>query len=111
MLLEPRFRHSIRGTIWIRTALAFAALFAILAARSASPHLPGMPGDHSTVSADSAHDQRPRFDSSNAGWSAPTESFLLFPPTAESTHLAATSQLFSTIQTKGFHFNRPPPAS
>jgi len=111
MSLQRHFRDGNRGTIWIRAVLAFAALFALLAARDAPPQFPKVPGVRSTVSANFHRDQRPRFDNSGSKWSAPAESFPLFPPTAESAHLTPTPQVFSARQTKGAHFNRPPPLS
>jgi hypothetical protein len=103
------FRTSGRGTIWIRTLLASAAIFSVLAARNVPPHFPATPGVHSAIGTVSHHDQRPRFDNSNSQWSTPADSFLPVPPVAESAHLAPPLQLFSTLQAKGLHFNRPPP--
>jgi len=111
MSLERHFRSGNHGTMWIRAVLACAALFALLAARNVPPDFPRAPCVHSTVGTASHHDQRPRFDNSGLKWSAPAASFLPTPPVAESAHLAPTPQPFSTLQTKGFHFNRPPPIS
>ena len=111
MWLERHFRSGSHGTIWMRAVVASAMLFAVLAARNVPPHFPKAPGVRSAVSDNSHHDQRPRFDNSGSKWSAPADSFLPDPPAAESAHLAPTPQLFSTLQTKGFHYNRPPPVS
>jgi RNA polymerase sigma-70 factor, ECF subfamily len=111
MSLDPHFRDSSHGTILIRALLASAALLAILAARDVPPNFPQALGVHSTISADSLHDQRPRFDNCGSDCSAPADSFLPVPPTAESSHVTPAPQLLSTLQTKGFHFNRPPPIS
>ena len=105
------FRAGSRGTTGIRALLALLALFSVLTARNVLPHFPGTPGAHSTVNADSHRDQRPRFDNSGMQWSAPAESFLSMPTAAESAHVTPAPQLFCTLQTKGFHFNRPPPIS
>lgn len=91
--------------------LASVALLAVLAARNVLPQFPKAPGDHSALSADSHHDQRPRFDHTGSQWSVPSDGFLSVPPTAESAHLTLAPQLFSALQTKGFHYNRPPPIS
>jgi hypothetical protein len=99
------------GTIWIRAVLASIALFAVLAARNVPPHLPSASRVHSAANVDSHHDQRPRFDSSGSKWSAPVDSFRPVAPTPEPAHLTPTPRLFSTLQAKGFHFNRPPPIS
>src|SRR5580704_18794391 len=100
---EWHLRSGGRGRIGIRALLASLALFSVFAARNALPHFPAAPGVHSTVSADSHRDQRPRFDNSRLQWSAPAESFLPMPPAAESAHITSAPQLFSTLQTKGFH--------
>jgi hypothetical protein len=92
--------------------LAFAALFALLAIRSAPPDFPKPTSiRHSLFSAVSSHSERPRFDASGLQWSAPVDHFLPFPPVAGSAHLAPFPQLWSALQSKGFHYNRPPPAS
>ncbi len=105
------FRSGSRGTTEIQALLALLALFSVLAARNVQPHFPGAPGTHSTVNSDSHRDQRPRFDNSGPQWSAPAESFFPMPPAAESAHVTPVPQLFCTLQTKGLHFNRPPPIS
>ena len=105
------FRGDSRRTLWIRAVLASAALFALLAARNVPPDFLSALSVHSTVTAASHHDQRPRFDNSALRWSAPAATYLPVPPVAESPHSILTPQLSSTVQTKGFHFNRPPPIS
>jgi hypothetical protein len=100
-----------REAIFGQAFLAFAALFALLAIRSAPPNFPRTSLQHSSVNAISSHDERPRFDSSGAQWSAPVGHFLPFPPAADSAHLAPVPQLCSALQSKGFRYNRPPPAS
>lgn len=107
MSLGQYFR---RETVWMRALFACTALIGVLAARNVLPQFPHPLNTHS-VSSDSHLDQRPRFDNSGSKWSAPTDCFLPTPPVAESHHLAPAPQLFSTLQTKGFHFNRPPPIS
>ncbi len=97
------------GTVWLRTVLASLALFAVLAARNVAPDFSKALCVHSTVSDHSHHDQRPRFDDSGSKWNAPAGTFQLLPSTGETAHLTPTPQLFSTLQIKGFHYNRPPP--
>ncbi len=109
MSLERYFRSSNHGMIWIRAVLASVVLFAVLAARNVPSDFSKAASVHSTISADSHLDQRPRFDYSSSEWNAPADTFQLLPPTAESAHLTPTPDSFSTIQTKGFHYNRPPP--
>jgi hypothetical protein len=111
MSLDRHFPNGSFRTICIRAALASIALLAVLAARNVPPHFRSVSSVHSAACADSQHDQRPRFDNSGSKWSAPVDSFRPVPPAAESADLAPASRLFSTLQTKGFHFNRPPPIS
>jgi hypothetical protein len=101
----------IRGTAMIRALLVSAALFAIFAARGVPPSFPHATALASAISADTHHDQRPRFDDSGTQWSAPAAIFVPYPPSAESAHLTLALRFPSTLQTKGFHFNRPPPIS
>src|ERR1700683_4368988 len=101
-----------RGAIWTQAFLAFAALFALLVIRSAPPDFPRPPSLHqSSFNSVTGHSERPRFDSSGLQWSAPVSRFLPFPPAAYSAHLTPVPQLWSALQSKGFHYNRPPPAS
>lgn len=100
-----------RKTIGTRVFLAFAALFALLVVRTATPNFTKpLSVHHSSVNTVSSHTQRPHFDSDGWQWSAPVGHFLPFPPVSESAHLTAASQPWSALQTKGFHYNRPPPA-
>ena len=109
MSLERHFRSGSQLRIWIRVVLASVVLIATLAARNVATHFPQAQGLHFTISADTHHDQRPRFESSGSEWSAPGNDSLPVPPAAESVHLALASRPFSTLQTKGLHYNRPPP--
>jgi hypothetical protein len=107
---HPRNRR--REAIWTQAFLASAALFALLVFRTAPPDFPRPPSlHHSSVNAVSSHNQRPNFDSDGLQWSAPVGHFLPFPPAADYSHLTPLPQLWSALQSKGFHYNRPPPAS
>jgi hypothetical protein len=108
MPLIAHSRSSGRTSIWARAVLASVALLAVLAARSVPPNFPEGSSFQSKVSATSHHDQRPRFDHSGSKWSAPADSFLLVPPATESPRLAPTPRLSFTLQSRGFHYNRPP---
>ena len=78
-------RHSRSGShrgIWIRAVLASVALFALLATRNVAPDFTKASCADSSISADSHHDQRPRFDDSGSKWNAPAghlNYFLLLP--------------------------------
>lgn len=94
-----------------RATVAIAALFAFLAIRNASPHFPRLPSlHHSAHNVPSNPGHRPHFDSERLQWSAPAGIFSPFPPVAISTQLIAFLQPPSKLQSKGFHYNRPPPA-
>ncbi len=109
MSFDRHFRSRDRA-VWIRTIFASVALVAIFAARGAPSQFASGTSGHS-ISADAHHDQRPRFDFSNTAWSAPASTFVLFRPSSRSASLNPPPRLFSTLQSTGFHFNRPPPAN
>ena len=111
MSLRRHFRDTEGRALWMRAALASVTLVTLLAARNVPPDFPQTPSVGSRVSATLHHDQRPRFDNSGLKWSTPTGDFLPDPLVVESAHLAPAPQFFSTLQSKGFHFNRPPPIS
>ena len=112
MSLNGNPRSIWRQAIGIQAIVACAALFALLAIRNVPPDFPQTPSlHHSSISAVSSHDQRPHFDSNGSQWSAPVSRFLQLPPTSDPAHLTPTRRLLSALQTKGFHYNRPPPVS
>ncbi len=98
-------------TIGSHSILAVLALFALLTARSVPPEFTAAPSHRPAINNMSAHDHRPHFDANGPRWIAPASTLLPFPPVAVSAHLSHTSQLLSTLEIKGFHFNRPPPVS
>jgi len=111
-LMSPQnhSRSGRHGTIWINALLVFAAAFALLAARDFQPRFPQGPSIHSAINALSTRQDRPRFDSNNLQWSAPVQGYLPLPPATAAPQLALSLQSTSGLQTKGFHYNRPPPA-
>lgn len=94
---------------WRQVALISVVVSAVLAARNLPPNFPTKTSVHASLSASWHHDQRPRFDHHGSYWSSPTDSFLLAPPAAECANVGPASESFSTLQKKGFHYNRPPP--
>lgn len=86
------------------------ALFALLTARSVPPDFPGAPGFHTSIHSVSHHQQRPRFNCETPNWSVATATVTPAPPDAESAHVFPSHDFLSTFSTKGFRFNRPPPA-
>lgn len=112
MSSNGRSRNRCREAVWTQVFLAFASLFALLAIRNAPPEFPKPPSlHHSSFNAVSTHGVRPRFDANGLQWSAPVSHFLPFPPAAYSAHLTPVPQLWSALQSKGFHHNRPPPVT
>jgi len=112
MSLNAHRKNGWRGAISSRALFALAALFALLAIRNAPPSFPKpLSPHHSSVKAVSGSDQRPHFVADGLQWAALVGHFLPFPPTAESPHLAYAFQPWSTLQAKGFHYNRPPPTT
>lgn len=110
MWLGRQFGREGRGALRLRAALVLVALFAFLAARNVSPDFSKTPALRSTITAGSQPNHRLRFDNTDAKLVAPANSFLILPPVAESTHLTQGDLSFSSYQTMGIHFNRPPPA-
>jgi hypothetical protein len=94
----------------MQTILASLVVFAVFAGRVAPSQFSDATSG-SSVSAATHHDQRLRFNQSSLSWSAPAPTFVLFPPIADRAHLASALQTVSALQTKGFHFTRPPPVS
>jgi len=110
MSLKRYSRIRNRAAGWMRVIPALAALLALVVARNVPPQFTRVASpQHSAISAIARHQQRPRFDSATSHWSGPVARFLPFAPTTESAHTAPAPQLSSTLQTKGFHYNRPPP--
>lgn len=115
MSLGRGFRSGSRRTN-PRIAVVLAGLFAFLVARNVPPGFPRLSSPHTAISPDSHHstsdhDRRPRFDNDGSHWSAPVHSFRPGPPSAESPHLASAEPFLYRLPSKGFHYNRPPPAS
>lgn len=110
MRLSFDFRERKCGISLSRGLLGVASLLALLVVRSAPPEFPGASVHHFSVRTVAHHEQRPRFDSDSSQWTVPVKSFVPIPPSEESARLTPAHQSFSTLQTKGFRYNRPPPA-
>jgi hypothetical protein len=104
-------RHSL-GKHGIKAIWVLAALFVLLAARSTPPEFARAPSvHHPSINAVASHGHRLQFDSNGLQWSDPVSPFVLIPPSTESAHSSVTPELYSILQLKGFHYNRPPPSS
>jgi len=98
------------GTLWIATVPAFVVLSSLLVAQNVPLEFPSASVVQYSISARSTHGQTQRFDSDGLQWTASVGAFLTFPLT-ERLKCNFTQQLLAAIQTKGLHFNRPPPTS
>lgn len=110
MRLSFDFRGRKRRISLSRGLLGVASLLALLVVRSVPPELPHTSLHHLSVRAVAQHEQRPRFDSDSSQWTVPVKSFVPAPPSEESARLTPSLQSLSILQTKGYRYNRPPPA-
>jgi hypothetical protein len=109
MALHRHFRNESAAQTWARAAVSLAVLLGVFAAREVPSQFPGA-CLHRTVGADSHHDQRPRFVHPASEPRVLAGSVLVSPPAREAQRPASVARLLPT-QTKGLHFNRPPPIS
>jgi hypothetical protein len=97
---------------WIKYAHALivcAAASALFLARNSAPHFP-RPHSVQTVRVDAHHDQRPRFDTgSRCCWAK--RAFVVWPPTELRAHFTPPTEFLLSFETRGAHYNRPPPHS
>jgi hypothetical protein len=99
------------GTVWVATVPALLVLSSLLVAQNVPLEFPRTPSVRQcSISAGSIHGQTQRFESDGMQWIAPVGAFVIVPFT-EGANWALTQQPLPAIQTKGFHFNRPPPTS
>jgi hypothetical protein len=98
------------GTLWIATVPAFVVLSSLLVVQNVPLEFPSGSVGQCSIGAASPHGQTQRFDSDGLHWTASVGAFVIFPLT-ERLKCNFTQQLLAAIQTKGFHFNRPPPTS
>jgi hypothetical protein len=109
MLFIRNFRSRAWGAPYQIGALC-AVLVALLFVRFTPPTLPEISAARTTLVCHSAHNQRPCFDHDGLGWSVSFAFFAMAPPEV-SLHLASSAELILPLQTKGSHYNRPPPLS
>ena len=94
-----------------RVVFASVALAALLAARNFPPEFLNTLSTHCHISAGSHHDQRPRFDRDGPQWSAVPDRIQIALPLIEAATFEPLAQTLFVLQTKGRHYNRPPPAA
>jgi hypothetical protein len=108
MSLDRHIRRGIFGTVWIATVAALTVLSLLLVAQNVPLEFPSASVGQCSISAGSTHGQTQRFDSDGWQWIAPVDAFVILPSVGRA-NWNVTQQRLPAIQTKGFHFNRPPP--
>ena len=110
MLLVRNFRNRFRGTPY-HVGVLCIALLGLLFVRFTPPTLPEISSNQAMIVGHSAHNQRPCFDHDGPDWSFTVAFLAIAPPPEVSPHLPSSSELILPFQTKGSHYNRPPPLS
>lgn len=103
-------RQGAGGICWVDGFIGVAVLLALLAARSVPPQFASTTNPGSSIHVVSSHDQRPRFSFDESRWSLPAGGLQPLQCAATSRQIAPNSPLFSSLQARGLHYNRPPPA-
>jgi hypothetical protein len=99
------------GTVWIACVPVLVVLSSLLAAQNAPPGFSPAPSVRQySISAGSAQCQTRRFESVGVQWITPLGASAILPSTGRA-NWAFPQKLLPAIQIKGFHFNRPPPAT
>jgi hypothetical protein len=112
MWANRHIRNGELGKRGIKVSAALAALLVLLVARNTPPEFREIPSvRHTSVTAVASHGHRLQFDSNELQWTDPVAVFVLIPPETEPAHSYSTPELYSALQLKGFHYNRPPPFS
>jgi hypothetical protein len=106
----PLSRKMLFGAVWIATVPAVVMLSSLLVAQNVPLEFPSAAVGQCSISAGLTHAQTQRFDSDGSQWTAPVGAFVILQP-AGSVRWNFTQQLLRSVQTKGFHFNRPPPTN
>jgi hypothetical protein len=106
LLLEPS--RGDRRIKWVHALVVVAAASALISVRNTPPEFPSAQSVHAFKSS-TQHHQRPRFDNSSPNYFAAPPASALFPLTVVQTQLTFATALFPSFQSKGAHYNRPPP--
>jgi hypothetical protein len=110
MPLSRNIGKRMSGTFWTATVPAFVVLSSLLVAQNVPLEFPSVLVGQSSITAGSTHAQAQRFDSDGLQWTAPVGAFVILPAIGR-VNRNFTQPLLPAIQTKGFHFNRPPPTN
>jgi hypothetical protein len=106
----PLSRKILFGAVWIATVPAVVILSSLLVAQNVPLEFRSASVGQCSISAGSTHGQTQRFDSDGLQWTTPIGAFLILQSAGE-VNWSFPQQLLPAVQTKGFHFNRPPPAN
>lgn len=87
------------------------ALFALLMVRCLPRDFHGSAEPHRSAHSASSYDHRPRFNCETPNWSIPIGTAMPAPPDRESAYFMPAHEFLPNFSTKGFRFNRPPPAA
>jgi hypothetical protein len=109
MSLNRNIRRGIFGKLTIGTIPALLLLSSLLLAQSVTLEFPrALSARQCSMGAGSTHTQIQRFDTDGLQWIAPIAAFVILP-SLEGANCVLTQEPLPAIETKGFHFNRPPP--
>jgi hypothetical protein len=94
----------LRGCVLVVTIVALLAGYG-------TPRLrPHAASNRLTIQAVRTLSQRPCFDQNASEWTVPVPVALPAPPAAQPLAVVPARQFFPSLEAKGPHYNRPPPA-
>gem|GEM_PF-2582785 len=111
MSLNRNIRRGIFGKLTIGTIPVLLVLSSLLLAQGVALEFPRpLSARQCSIGAGSTHTQMQRFDTDGLQWSAPVAAFVILP-SVEGVKCGLAQEPLPAIETKGFHFNRPPPTN
>jgi hypothetical protein len=111
MSLNRNTRRGIFGKLTIGTIPAVLVLSSLLLAQSVTLEFPRvLSARQCSICAGSTHTHIQRFDTDGLQWIAPVAAFVILP-SVEDANCELSQEPLPAIETKGFHFNRPPPTN
>jgi hypothetical protein len=112
MWLTRHLRRGEFGTVWIALVPTLALLSSLFVTQNVSLEFSRAGAFRQcSTSAGSTHGHTQRFESDGFEWIAPVGAFVVLPFARGSAKSTLTEHPLAAIEIKGFHFNRPPPAS
>jgi hypothetical protein len=111
MSLNRNIGRGIFGKLTIGTIPALLVLSSLLLAQSVRLEFPrALSARQCSIGSASTHTQIQRFDTDGLQWIAPVAAFVILP-SVDGANCVLTQEPLAAIETKGFHFNRPPPTN